>query len=604
MTVLAIPADLEVARPPCERYDAATTTYTSDTVPAQARTQLASALDLGGPRCATRAVQQLTGLAITRYVGLDLARLGDAVNALSGVRFCTPRAVVDSALGPVVPTPGTVSLDAGKATDFARASAVEGDPAAGRGRIERQQQVLAAVLGPALSDTGLLDLRRVAALRPALGHALTTDAADLDQVLALANGMRDLGATGVTFTAVPTDPDPADQGSVLRAGEAATLFDALRTDAPLPATATGAAAGPRPSDLTVQVANASDRPGVAGKVADTLRGLGFRIGDVTNAAQPTPQTLIRYSPDQTAAAQLLATTVPAATTVPDPGRHRRAAARARPVVRRRRPGADHHAVRISRTSARGPARHRELRLTVVGRSPPLQLQIRLDRDGRLPSVHARRLSGPTRRAGLEPGGHVRGGRGSAGQGDPGAAGERSAPGRRSHHRGRPRRRAARPAEEQAFALLALQAPVATDLRIVVSAIHGAGDIERMGDLALHVAQAARRRHPQPLLPAEVAPYFAEMGRVGCALARKAGEVIRSRDLAKAAELESDDDAMDDLHQHMFSVLMDRNWSHGVEPAVDITLLARFYERYADHAVAVARRIVYVVTGRMPGPLTV
>jgi phosphate transport system protein len=160
------------------------------------------------------------------------------------------------------------------------------------------------------------------------------------------------------------------------------------------------------------------------------------------------------------------------------------------------------------------------------------------------------------------------------------------------------------AEEKAFALLALQAPVATDLRIVVSAIHGAGDIERMGDLALHVAQAARRRHPQPVLPDEVAPYFAEMGRVGVALALKAGDVIRTRDLARAGELESDDDAMDDLHRHMFTVLMDRNWSHGVGPAVDITLLARFYERYADHAVAVARRIVYVVTGRMPGPLAV
>ncbi|OLT17533.1 phosphate transport system regulatory protein PhoU, partial [Pseudonocardia sp. CNS-139] len=97
------------------------------------------------------------------------------------------------------------------------------------------------------------------------------------------------------------------------------------------------------------------------------------------------------------------------------------------------------------------------------------------------------------------------------------------------------------AEEKAFALLALQAPVATDLRIVVSAIHGAGDIERMGDLALHVAQAARRRHPQPVLPEEVAPYFAEMGRVGVALAHKAGEVIRTRDLARAAELETDDD---------------------------------------------------------------
>jgi phosphate transport system protein len=160
------------------------------------------------------------------------------------------------------------------------------------------------------------------------------------------------------------------------------------------------------------------------------------------------------------------------------------------------------------------------------------------------------------------------------------------------------------AEERAFGLLALQAPVATDLRIVVAAIHGAGDVERMGDLALHVARAARRRHPQPVLPDEVAPYFAEMGRVAVALATKAGEVIRTRDVATAAQLEQDDDAMDDLHRHMFTVLMDRSWSHGVGPAVDITLLARFYERYADHAVAVARRIVYVVTGQMPGPLTV
>jgi phosphate transport system protein len=159
-------------------------------------------------------------------------------------------------------------------------------------------------------------------------------------------------------------------------------------------------------------------------------------------------------------------------------------------------------------------------------------------------------------------------------------------------------------QERAFALLALQAPVATDLRIVVSAIHGAGDIERMGDLALHVAQAARRRHPQPVLPTEVVPYFAEMGRVAVELAHKAADVIRTRDLACAARLERDDDAMDDLHQHMFTVLMDPRWSHGVGPAVDIALLARFYERYADHAVAVARRVVYVVTGQMPQPLTV
>lgn len=157
------------------------------------------------------------------------------------------------------------------------------------------------------------------------------------------------------------------------------------------------------------------------------------------------------------------------------------------------------------------------------------------------------------------------------------------------------------AEERSFALLALQAPVATDLRVVVSAIHAAGDLERMGDLALHVARATRRRHPACALPERIKPYFAEMGKVACALADKAAEVIRTADVELARELEDDDDAMDDLHRHMFTVLMGPSWDDGVATAVDITLLARFYERYGDHAVAIARRMVYVVTGQMPDP---
>jgi phosphate transport system protein len=160
------------------------------------------------------------------------------------------------------------------------------------------------------------------------------------------------------------------------------------------------------------------------------------------------------------------------------------------------------------------------------------------------------------------------------------------------------------AEEQAFSLLVLQSPVATDLRIVVSGLHAASDIERMGDLAAHIAEAARRRHPELVMPAEVAPYFAEMGRVGSALAHMAGEVIRTQDPVRARQIEADDDAMDDLHRHLFTVLVGPAWTHGVSPAVDITLIGRFYERYADHAVTLGRRVVYVVTGRMPDPLTV
>ncbi|MGW3993013.1 phosphate signaling complex protein PhoU [Amycolatopsis sp. NPDC004772] len=155
-------------------------------------------------------------------------------------------------------------------------------------------------------------------------------------------------------------------------------------------------------------------------------------------------------------------------------------------------------------------------------------------------------------------------------------------------------------EEQAYALLALQAPVATDLRTVLAAIHAAESLERMGDLALHVAKAARRRHPEPVLPDSVRPYFSEMGEVAVKLARQVEQVIHSKDVEAAKTIESEDDQVDDIHRHLFTVLMDREWPYGVASAVDVTLLGRFYERYADHAVSVAKRMIFVVTGKMPG----
>ncbi|WP_414936881.1 phosphate signaling complex protein PhoU [Amycolatopsis sp. cmx-11-51] len=155
-------------------------------------------------------------------------------------------------------------------------------------------------------------------------------------------------------------------------------------------------------------------------------------------------------------------------------------------------------------------------------------------------------------------------------------------------------------EEQAYALLALQAPVATDLRTVLAAIHAAESLERMGDLALHVAKAARRRHPEPVLPDAVRGDFAKMGEVAVKLARQAEQVIKSKDVEAARTIESDDDEVDEIHKHLFTVIMDRNWDHGVAAAVDVTLLGRFYERFADHAVSVARRMIFVVTGKMPG----
>ena len=155
------------------------------------------------------------------------------------------------------------------------------------------------------------------------------------------------------------------------------------------------------------------------------------------------------------------------------------------------------------------------------------------------------------------------------------------------------------AEETAFVLLALQAPVAGDLRAVVGSIQIVADVERMGALALHVAKIARRRHPQHALPEEVNGYFAEMGRIAVDLGASAQEVLLSRDPDQARLIREEDDAMDDLHRHLFSVMMDREWKHGVSAAVDVTLLGRFYERFADHAVEISRRVIFQVTGQLP-----
>ncbi|MGI5221620.1 phosphate signaling complex protein PhoU [Nocardia sp. CA-290969] len=156
------------------------------------------------------------------------------------------------------------------------------------------------------------------------------------------------------------------------------------------------------------------------------------------------------------------------------------------------------------------------------------------------------------------------------------------------------------AEEKSFALLALQAPVAGDLRQVVSAIQIVNDVNRMGTLALHVAKVARRRHPNHALPEAVNGYFAEMGRIAVSMGQGAKEVLDSRDPERAAQLNQDDEAMDDLHRHLFTLLMDREWKYGVAAAVDVTLLGRYYERFADHAVEIGRRVIFLVTGELPG----
>jgi phosphate transport system protein len=158
-------------------------------------------------------------------------------------------------------------------------------------------------------------------------------------------------------------------------------------------------------------------------------------------------------------------------------------------------------------------------------------------------------------------------------------------------------------EERCFTLLARQQPVATDLRMITTAMRIVADLERMGDLAAHIAKVARMRFPEHAVPQEVRPIFLEAGHVAESLVTKAGTVIAKRDVEAAVELEADDDVMDQLHKQMFRELLSEDWPHGIESAIDVTLLGRYYERFADHAVSVARRVVYLVTGERHIPET-
>ena len=150
-------------------------------------------------------------------------------------------------------------------------------------------------------------------------------------------------------------------------------------------------------------------------------------------------------------------------------------------------------------------------------------------------------------------------------------------------------------------IIARQQPVASDLRALVTALRMSADLERMGDLAHHIAKVARLRHPEKVVPAELHDLVNHIGSVAENISRKIPTVIETRDIEMALQLEKDDDEMDKLHRQLIGSLTDNTWKHGVESAVDITLLGRYYERFADHAVSVSRRVYFLVTGTFANP---
>jgi phosphate transport system protein len=151
-------------------------------------------------------------------------------------------------------------------------------------------------------------------------------------------------------------------------------------------------------------------------------------------------------------------------------------------------------------------------------------------------------------------------------------------------------------DERCVHVLAQQAPVATDLRIVVSAMRMSATLERMGDLARHVAEVARGRYPGHAIPEPARPTFAAMVDAAVGAARAVTTLMRTHDIGLAIEIEGGDDLLDDLHLQTFATILSPAWGGTTQEAVDITLVGRYLERFGDHATSLARRVIYLVTG--------
>lgn len=151
-------------------------------------------------------------------------------------------------------------------------------------------------------------------------------------------------------------------------------------------------------------------------------------------------------------------------------------------------------------------------------------------------------------------------------------------------------------DELAINILARQQPVARDLRIVVSALRISASLERMGDMSEHIAQLARYRFPDKVVPKSLRPIFTEMGQLDVDMARKLVELLKTEDVAIAEQIRNEDDRMDDLHLSVFDKVLGETWKGEAVDTVDATLASRYHERFADHAVSIAKKVQYLRTG--------
>ena len=151
-------------------------------------------------------------------------------------------------------------------------------------------------------------------------------------------------------------------------------------------------------------------------------------------------------------------------------------------------------------------------------------------------------------------------------------------------------------DELVIRILAKQSPVARDLRILVSALRISASLERMGALAGHIAAIAKYRFPGSAVPTSLAATFAEMGDLDVKLAKQVVDLLKNTDADFARQIQAQDARVDELHRHVFDVVLADDWKENAMFTVDVTLASRYHERFADHVVDISAKVSYLTTG--------
>jgi len=323
VAVVSFPPNLQVNRPACQQWNNQTN-QVSGQVPAQTGVKLSSIYGIGGPRCVTDTVQQLTGLRINHFVGVDTGGFSDLVNGVQGVRLCVKQPLKDAALGTIVSQAGQVSLSGKQALNYVSADQITGDTRiADFSRIDRQQHFLAALLRKTIGEQNLLmDTSKLNNFLGTFTKSTFGDNMGVDQLVKLATSMQGLALGRITFVTEPTTGSLNSAGEeTVKAAAGKQLFKAVIDNSPLPGETSGAvtnspAKPASPSDIKVQVLNGigQSAAGWAGTAADDLQGFGYGISQVGDTStQNVTHTVIKYAASQQSQAALLATSVPSAT---------------------------------------------------------------------------------------------------------------------------------------------------------------------------------------------------------------------------------------------------------------------------------------------------